>query len=82
MVAWMQYYNSENDDLLNSTEEWESEFNEDIFNNFEDDRIDVKYEVTEEEKASRNKRIKIIPESRFVCRTTQIWMGLHLHGLV
>ena len=54
----MQYYNSENDDDPNTTEKWESDFNEDIFNDIEDDRIDVKYEVKEEEIASRNKKDK------------------------
>ena len=27
MVAWMQYYKSENDDIPNTTEEWQSNFN-------------------------------------------------------
>ena len=30
MLAWMIYYNSENDDIRNTNEEWESNFNEDI----------------------------------------------------
>ena len=30
MVAWIWYYNSENDDLPNTIEEWENDFNEDF----------------------------------------------------
>ena len=30
MVAQMQYYKSENYDLPNTTEEWESDFNDDF----------------------------------------------------
>ena len=49
MVAWMQYYKSENDDIPNITEEWESNFNENIHNDFEYDGITMKNEVNEEE---------------------------------
>ena len=56
MVVWMLYYNSGNYDLPNTTEEWESNFNEDNFNDFEDDKMAVIYEVKEEETASRNKK--------------------------
>ena len=38
----MLYYKSENDYLPNTTEEWEINFNEDIFNNFEGDSINMK----------------------------------------
>ena len=44
-VSWMWYLKSENYDLPNTTEEWESDFNEDIFNNFGDDSITMKNEV-------------------------------------
>ena len=78
----MQYYKSENDDIPTTTEEWKSNFNEDIFNGIEDDTITMKNEVKEEEIASRNKKDKILPECIFVCRNNQILMGLYLHGLV
>ena len=58
----MKYYKSENDDLTNTTEEWESNFNYDILNCFEDDSITMKNKVREEEISPRNKKIKIIPE--------------------
>ena len=54
MVAWMKYYKSENDDLPTTTEEWESNFNKDIFNDIEDDSITMKNEVKEEEIAPGN----------------------------
>ena len=54
MVVCMLYYKSKNDDLPNTTEEWESDFNEDILNDFQDDSITIKNEVKEEETASRN----------------------------
>ena len=41
----MWYFKSQNDDLQNTTEEWESDFNDDIFNDFEDDSITMKNEV-------------------------------------
>ena len=49
MVAWVQYHKCENNNLPDTTEEWESNFNKDIFNNFEDDSINLKYEVKEED---------------------------------
>ena len=54
MVTWIQYYKSKNDDIPNTTEEWKSDFNDCIFNDFEDDSITVKYEVKEEETESIN----------------------------
>ena len=58
MVTWMRYYKSENDNPPNTTEEFESDFNEDIFNGFQDDRITTINEVKEEERVSRNKKDK------------------------
>ena len=54
----MLYYKSENDYLPNTTEECEINFNEDIFNNFEGDSINMKNQVQEEETAPRNKKGK------------------------
>ena len=74
MVAWMQYYNIENDNIPNTTEEQENDTSEDIFNNFEDDSITTKNEIKEEDTASRNQKIKIILEYRFLCWATHILM--------
>ena len=38
-----------NGELPNTTEEWESDFNEDIFNNSKDDSINMKIETKVEE---------------------------------
>ena len=65
MVAWMRYYKGENDDLPNTTEEWESDFNEDIFNDSEYGSIAVKYEVKEEEIESINKKDKSTTRMKF-----------------
>ena len=54
MVAWVQYYKSKNYYLPNITEEWDSDFNEDIFNDFGDAIITVRYEVKVDKKAFRN----------------------------
>ena len=78
----MRYYKSENDDIPNTTEEWESNFNEDIFNDFEDDSIIMKNEFKEKETIYTNKNINILPECRFLCRATQILMELHLNDLM
>ena len=55
MVAWVQYHKCENNNLPDTTEEWESNFNKDIFNNFEDDSVTKKTEVKGEDTESRNK---------------------------
>ena len=60
MVEWIQYYKSENDDIQNTTEEQESDFNDDIFNDFEDDSITMKNDFNEEETAHRNKKDKTL----------------------
>ena len=58
MISWVKYYKSEDDDLPNTTEEWESDCNEDVFNDFEDDSITMRNEVKEEDAAFRNKKDK------------------------
>ena len=83
MVARMRYYKGENDDLPSTTEEWQIDFNADIFNSFEDDSIAVKYEVKEEETASRNKKDKSTTRMQFRMSdypyfygTASVWPGV------
>ena len=82
MVAWMRYNKIKNYDPLNTTEEWESEFNEDIFNDFDDDIITVKNYIKEEETSSGNKKIKYYQKAVLYVRipyfdgTAYAWPGV------
>eukprot|EP00957_Ditylum_brightwellii_P010233 773584-Ditylum_brightwellii.AAC.1 len=48
MVVWVRFYKKGNDELPKTVEDWKVEFNKDIFNDVENERITMKNEVKEE----------------------------------